>query len=160
MMNPIIIPGVAAVALAASALLAPAADAQRQPNICPITGQVLHGGPDSSGYGYSGSSYGYRKQGDRWERRRAVRQCAVAIQRKGYRLGFRDVDFDDRYVKQVGPNGYVVFFETEFEGRRREFERRVRCEVRQGNIVAIDAIPVPGRRPGWVYSSSYGKRGW
>ncbi len=159
MMNRIMIPGVAAVALAASALLAPTAEAQRQPNICPITGQVLYGGQKSSAYGY-GYGYGYGKQGERWERRRAARQCAGAIQRKGYRLGFRDVDFDDRFVKQVGPKGYVVFFETEFEGRRREFERRVRCEVRRGSIVAIDVVPPFGHRGQRGYSTSYGKRGW
>jgi hypothetical protein len=160
MMNRIMIPGVAAVALAASALLAPTAEAQRQPNICPITGEVLYGGPNYSSYN-RGYGYGYNnKRRVKADRQQAARLCRAAIRKEAYNIGFRDVDFDDRHIRQIGPRGFLVTFETEFEGRRREFERDVRCEVRRGRIVALDGVPQPRHRGQWGYSTSYGKRGW
>lgn len=156
MMNRIMIPGVAAVALAASALLAPTAEAQRQPNICPNTGQVLDGGPTYRSYN-RGYGYGYNdKKRVKADRQQAARLCRAAIQQEAYSLGFREVEFDDRNIRQIGPRGFLVTFETEFEGRRREFERDVRCEVRRGRIVALEGIPQP-RHP---RKSAYGYRGW
>ena len=88
----------------------------------------------------------------RWEVRRMKRdarhRCAAAIERAGYRAGFRDVDIDDDIrVRQVGPRGFEVRFdEVEFEGRRREFERDVHCSVRRGNVVNLSGLPQRGRR--------------
>lgn len=150
-MNRIMTTRVAAVALAASALIAAPAFADRaKPRAsAAVTVDVgrhasvtLTSGRVHNAHHRGGGRY----YNDRELRRDAVRQCRRAIRNEGYSRGFRDVDFDDRRVRQVGPRGFVVRFETEFEGRRREFERDVRCEVRRGRIVALDGVPYPGRR--------------
>lgn len=88
----------------------------------------------------------------RWEvrqmRRHAIRRCAGAIKRKGYRFGYHDIEIDDDVrARQIGPRGFRVRFdEVEFEGRRRDFERRVSCTVRRGHVVSVDGFPRPGRR--------------
>ena len=168
MMNRIMTTGVAVVALAASALLASPVEAQRQANICPITGQVLDGGPRSynKGYGYSaGKAYGYGydtdygfRQGQRVLRRDAARKCRRAISNAVYSRGFLDLEFDDRRIRQIGPKGFLVRFETEVEGYRREFENDVYCTVRHGRVVNIEGVPVPGGRRG--YGKGRYHRGW
>ncbi|MEO1101853.1 MAG: hypothetical protein AAFW65_08405 [Pseudomonadota bacterium] len=146
---------VAAVALAASALIAaPAFADYAKPRVgAAVTVDVgrhasltLTSGQSHRGHVHKAHHRGGdRYYSDRGLRRDAIRQCRRAIRNEGYSRGFRDVDFDDRRVRQVGPRGFVVRFETEFEGRRREFERDVRCEVRRGRIVALDGIPYPRR---------------
>lgn len=108
-----------------------------------------------SGYGqtYWGQSY---REAERLQRQ-AVRACRRAIRDEAYYRGFRDVDFErGRRVEQIGPRGFrVTFREVEFEGRRRDFDRRVSCTVRRGDLVRqIDGIPRPGRR-GNAYRSGY-----
>lgn len=97
---------------------------------------------------YNNDRYGQRPWETRQLRREAVRMCAAAIQRQGYRAGFRDVDIDnDLRVNQIGPRGFrVLFDDVEFEGRRREFYRDVNCTVRQGSVVSLTGLPEPGRR--------------
>ncbi|MEM8615741.1 MAG: hypothetical protein AAGF20_02290 [Pseudomonadota bacterium] len=121
-----------------------------------------HRGYGSISYG-SHKGYGYRRNAwgqSRWEvrdlRRRAVHDCVQAIRAKGFGRGFRDIDFDDDIrARQVGPFGFSVFLEeVEFEGRRREFERDIRCEVRKGRVVGLEGVPQPGRR-----GHAYGHRG-
>ncbi|WP_018146666.1 hypothetical protein [Henriciella marina] len=97
---------------------------------------------------YQNDRYGQRPWQTRQLRREAVRMCAAAIQRQGYRAGFRDVDIDnDLRVNQIGPKGFrVLFDDVEFEGRRREFYRDVNCTVRQGRVMNVTGLPTPGRR--------------
>ena len=97
---------------------------------------------------YNNDRYGQRPWEVRQMRRQAVRMCSAAIQREGYRAGFRDVDIDnDLRVNQIGPRGFrVLFDDVEFEGRRREFYRDVNCTVRQGSVVRITGLPERGRR--------------
>ena len=154
MMTRIITPRVTAVALAASALFAAPAAADRVKPRASASVTVDLGESAqltlSSARGHV--HHAHHRRGDRYYyddrdlRRDAVRQCRQAIRSEGYSRGFRDVDFEGRRVRQVGPRGFVVRFNTEFEGRRREFERNVRCEVRRGRIVALDGVPWPGRR--------------
>ncbi|WP_300395741.1 hypothetical protein [Henriciella sp.] len=103
-----------------------------------------------NGRTYRTNQWGQSPREVRHLRRDALQRCAGAIQRQGYRAGFRDVDIDDDYrVRQLGPRGFRVRFDdVEFEGRRREFERDVRCTVRRGNVVKLIGLPQPGRR-GW-----------
>ncbi len=102
---------------------------------------------------YSHDRYG---PSERRERIRAVRQCRSAIADKAWRVGFRDVDFDDdRRVHRVGPAGFNVRFdEVEFEGRRRVIERSVTCTIRRGQVVDIDWSDPYGSR-----YSQYGRKG-
>ena len=164
MMKRIMTPRITAVALAASAILmAPAAlaEAPHAPHANKLHGSVsIDLGRDARLTFETGRSgflhpahhryrYDRRDRYDRYDtradRRRAVRQCRRAIRSEGYARGFREIDFDGRRVRQVGPRGFVVRFDTEFEGRRREVERIVRCEVRRGRIVDLEGVPWPGR---------------
>lgn len=97
---------------------------------------------------YTNDRYGQRPWETRQLRRDAVRQCAAAIQRQGYRAGFRDVDIDnDLRVSQTARNAFRVRFDdVEFEGRRREVYRDVTCTVRRGSVVELAGLPEPGRR--------------
>ena len=100
-------------------------------------------------YGYRKSAYGYRY--DRREFRRLRRQladaCRRAIVRQADFIGFREVDFDSRgRLDQIGPRRFLVHFaEVEFEGRRREFERGVTCEIGRGRVLSVSGVPQPGR---------------
>lgn len=99
-------------------------------------------GPD---YRYAHGRDHYRA--NRRSQRRAARACRRAITSEAYAIGFHDVDFDSRgRVRQIGPGGFLVTYnEVEFEGRRREFERRVTCTVRRGTIVRqIEGLPRRG----------------
>ncbi|MEL6258751.1 MAG: hypothetical protein AAFQ67_06825 [Pseudomonadota bacterium] len=191
MMKGIMISGSVAAALAASAILAPEAAAQRgdrdqrraeraaQAQIDDFFGRdrELRGGPrgevivdvdrakrgrhDPYGKPYR---HGYRPDAVYYGaslkelRRNAARQCRRAIRREARYIGFRDVDFDGRRIKQIGPRGFAVTFDTEFEGRRREFDRYVTCVVRRGEVRRIEGVPRPGRRHGKHYGySAYSK---
>ncbi|WP_143435524.1 hypothetical protein [Henriciella aquimarina] len=154
---------VAALALAASPLIAlPAmADAPATTAQTALGGLSLSVG-DAAFYvsvghdrwrGRNGRHYRPNPWGQRpWEvrrlRRDALQRCAGAIQRQGYRIGFRDVDIDDDVrVRQIGPKGFRVRFDdVEFEGRRRAFDRDVSCTVRRGQVVDLDGLPRPGHR--------------
>lgn len=150
MMKRIMTTGGAAVALAASAFLfAPPAAADHGAH---RSGKSYH----SHGGRYRSDDHG-RYANTRQLRRNAVRTCRRAIRDEGYYKGFHDIDFEDRRVRQVGPAGFIVRYETEFEGRRREFERNVYCEVRRGRIVALEGIPQPGR---YRQKRRYGHRGY
>jgi hypothetical protein len=164
MINRIMNLRVAAVALAASALIAAPAVAdpvrgtvlelnKRVSSNTGLTIQVAH----NSGHShrntrranhYRVNEWGQSQREVRQLKRDATQACRRAISRQAYNIGFRDVDFDDdRRVNQIGPNGFRVSFdEVEFEGRRREFERRVTCTVRRGQVRHLDGIPQPGRR--------------
>lgn len=158
-------PRVAAVALAASALIAAPAAAdpvrgavlelnKRLSNDASLTIQVGH----NSGYSnrrnvrranhYRVNEWGQSQREVRQLKRNATQACRRAITRQAYNIGFRDVDFDDgRGVRQIGPNGFRVNFgDVEFEGRRRDFERSVTCTVRRGQVKNVDGIPRPGKR--------------
>lgn len=80
-------------------------------------------------------------------RRGAVKACRRAVRLEARHLGYDDVDIDDdQRVHQFGPRGFfVIFDEVEFEGRRRDVETRVSCEVRRGEVVSIEGIPYPER---------------
>ena len=98
-------------------------------------------------------NYGYQ---DRYRtrelRRDAIRACERAVRYESQSLGFHRVRLDDvERVRQIGPRGFVISAEFEFEGRRRDFERDVSCTVRRGRVVDIDNLP---RRRGYR-SSGY-----
>jgi hypothetical protein len=111
----------------------------------------------SRGYGYRVNEWGQSQREVKQLKRQAVRACRQAIRQEANYKGFRDVDFDDgRRAYQNGPVGFrVTFNEVEFEGRRRDFERPVTCQVRNGTQVKwIDGIPQRGKR-GHRRNSSY-----
>jgi len=161
-------PRVAAVAFAASALIAAPAFADHGKPKVRTSAAVsvdlggaqitLAGGElftSYRGYGYNRGYRGNRGYGnghdnrrfERQKRRTAVRACRAAVERQGYRIGFRDVDYEGtERIRKIGPNGYIVRAEFEFESRRRDFEKDVVCEVRQGRVVDIDGLPHRGRR--------------
>ena len=181
MMKRIMTPRVAALALAATPLLAAPAfadgpDRGHRPAVSDLSLSV----GDASFYvsvghdnwrGRNGRSYRSNQWGQRpWEvrqlKRDALQRCAGAIQRQGYRAGFRDVDIDDDFrIRQLGPRGFRIRFDdVEFEGRRREFERDVSCTVRRGNVVDISGLPQPGHggyRHGGRYDHDWNRgRDW
>ena len=162
MINRIMQPRAAALALAAPLLFATPALADHGKSNKRVTGSIsvqtdngaLHFGYGDHGYGSVGYSshrhYGYSdRRSYRQLKRRAIRACRRAIRDEAYHLGFRDVDFEHgRYAEQIGPRGFrVTFNEVEFEGRRRDFERPVTCIVRRGDEVRrIHGIPQRGQR--------------
>ncbi len=77
----------------------------------------------------------------------ALQACRRAVTQEAYRVGYRDVDFDDdRRVHQTGPYRFDIRYDdVEFEGRRREVESNVSCTVRRGNVAAVRGVPLPGR---------------
>ena len=133
--------GAVAVALAASTLLAAPASADPY-----RTGAYYADGYRD--YRHNVNEWGQPRKMERRMKRRAARACRAAIRDEAYRIGFRDVDFDEgRRVRQIGPRGFRVYFpEVEFEGRRREIERGVSCIVRRGHVRRLHGIPEPGRR--------------
>ena len=169
MMKPIRTLGAAVVALAAPVLLAaPAAADTRsvariETRISDTTTLTLALG--SSGYDsyrYRGPDYrrGYNHWGQserevRELTRDAVQACRQAVRYEARQLGFRDVEIDDdRHVRQVGPFGFqVTFEEVEFEDRKRDRETSVFCEVRRGEVIALEGIPRPHKGKGY-------SRGW
>ena len=107
------------------------------------------------------SPYGYRTAGppDRYRtmqlRREAVRLCAQAVRARSYRNGFRHVELEDvERIQQFGPAGFTVRAEFEFEGYRRDFDKDVTCTVRRGSVVDIYDLP----RPPGHHSSARGHR--
>lgn len=98
--------------------------------------------------GYQLNQWGQSQREVRDLRRDAVRSCRRAVAKQAYRIGYRDVDFDDdRRVRQTGPHGFRVRLDdVEFEGRRRERESDVTCTIRRGHVVNIEGIPAAGRR--------------
>lgn len=91
-------------------------------------------------------------------RRDAVQACRREVVRQAYRIGYREVDFDDdRRVGQIGPYGFrVLLDDVEFEGRRRDRESDVTCTVQRGHVVEIYGLPAPGKH-GHQYAG--GRRG-
>ena len=166
MINRIMKPRAAALALAAPLLFAAPALADHGKTGKRVTGsisvqtgngalQLNLGDRGYSSIGYSTNRrYGYNdRYGDRSQyrqmKRRAIQACRRAIRSEARYLGFRDVDFDDgRYAEQIGPRGFrVTFNEVEFETRRRDIERPVTCIVRRGDQVRdIRGIPARGNR--------------
>ena len=173
MMNRIMTSGVAAVALAASALFAlpaaadgPAARATIATKVGDNTRLVVSVGHNDqrdvayrdrdmrdSRYGYGRNAWGQtQRQADQLSRV-AIQACRQDVQRSARYAGFRDVDFDSRsWTDQIGPNGFTVHFrEVEFErGHGRDINRPVTCTVRQGRVVDIDGMPRADR--GRLYS--------
>lgn len=161
MINRIMKPRAAALALAAPLLFAAPALADNGYSGKRVTGSIsvqtgngaLQFNVDNRGYGTVGYStnrrYGHNghygnQRANRQMKRQAIRACRRAIQDEAHYRGFRDVDFDDgRYAEQIGPQGFrVTFNEVEFETRRRDIERPVTCIVRRGDQVRdIRGIP-------------------
>ncbi|MEX1249979.1 MAG: hypothetical protein WEA77_02120 [Hyphomonas sp.] len=153
--------GAAVVALAAPALLTlPAAADTRsvarfETRISDSTALTLAIG--SSGYdSHRRDSHDWRRGLNHWgqtERearalhREAARACARAVRYEARQLGYRGVDIDnDHRTRQVSRQGFVVRFDdVEFEGRRRDVETWVTCEVRQGRVTGIDGLPRPAK---------------
>lgn len=109
------------------------------------------------GYRYGVNEWGQTRREVKQLKRQAIRACRQAIRQEANYKGFRDVDFDDgRRAYQNGRQGFrVTFNEVEFEGRRRDIERQVTCQVRRGtNVKWIDGIPQRGKR-GHRRNSSY-----
>ncbi len=166
MMKPIKSLGVAVVALAAPALfiLPAAADTRSVAKVETLLGSDTRL-TLSIGSGYDDHRRGdYRRglnqygQTDREVRqlsRDAVQACRQAVRYEARQLGYREVDIDDdQRVRQIGPRGFFVTLdEVEFEGRRRDVETRVSCEIRRGSVVSVEGIPRPhkGKPPryGW-----------
>ena len=180
MMKRIMTPRAAAVAFAASALVAapaladPGHGKKHDYNKRHVSGALqvdignglsvtLANGKWSHGYhGYRGyKPYGSRHYGyqDRYRvkqlRREAIHLCKRAVKREVYDRGFRGAYLEEvERVRQIGPRGFVVRAEFEFEGRRRDFDRDVTCTVRRGRVVDIDNLP----RPRGYRNSNYGYR--
>ncbi len=151
--------GVVAAALAASILFAPAG--------LQATAHADGGKGDADRYSYGSSHHGdrhhLRRYGEPWRYRsrhhdherdlaRDLRSaCRAAIRREASHAGFRDVDFDSRgRIEQSGRHRFMVWFgEVEFEGPRREFERRSGCEIVRGRVVFVEGVP----QPGWHHGS-------
>ena len=103
-----------------------------------------------NGRQYRRGQYGQSPWEVRQLRQDAMQRCAGAIQRQGYRAGFRDVDIDDDLrVRQTGYRDFVIRFDdVEFEGRRRDRESDVTCVVRDYTVVSLSGLPQAGRG-GW-----------
>lgn len=103
-----------------------------------------------NGRQYRRGHYGQSPWEVRQLRQDAMQRCAGAIQRQGYRAGFRDVDIDDDLrVRQTGYRDFVIRFDdVEFEGRRRDRESDVTCVVRDYTVVSLSGLPQAGRG-GW-----------
>jgi hypothetical protein len=167
MMKRIMNPGVAAVAFAASALFAAPASAdpiaQAQARAieeieAKASGDLRsdHRADHRDWRRDSGGRYGRydrlnRFGQTRWEeaglRRDAIRACQYDVDRFAHRYGFYDVDYrddvDERDVYQYSRYGFSVsFYHVEFEGRHRDFERTLLCEVDRGRVVRLDGLPV------------------
>ncbi len=152
MINRIMTLRVAAVAMAASALFALPAAADRADRIdnhqvyggktAPHARDIGHKDPyrGDTAYGMT-DPYGdpYRARNRALERN-ALRQCRAAIRQKARYLGYRDIDFErKRDVRRVGPAGYnIVFYDVEVEDRYRQVEGDVYCTIRRGDVVSID----------------------
>jgi len=110
-------------------------------------------------YGYQLNQWGQSQRDVSGLRRDALQACRRAVAKQAYRIGYRDVDFDDdRRVRQTGPYGFRVRLDdVEFEGRRRDRESDVTCTIRRGNVVDIEGIPAPGHRG---YRRTGGHRGY
>ena len=160
MINRIMKPRAAALALAAPLLFAAPALADNGHSGKRVTGSIsvqtgngaLQLNVNNRGYGTVGystnRSYG-NQRAHRQLKRQAIRACRSAIRQEARHRGFRDVDFDDgRYAERIGPRGFrVTFNEVEFETRRRDIERPVTCIVRRGDEVRdIRGIPNRGQR--------------
>jgi len=167
MMKPIKSLGAAIVALAAPALftLPAAADTRSVARVETLLGSdtklTLSIG---SGYGDYHRGGGYRRGLNQygqtgWEVRElsrdAAKACRQAVRYEARQLGYRDIEIDDDlYVRQTGPRGFFVTLgEVEFEGRRRDVETRVSCEIRRGSVISVEGVPYPYKGKG------YG-RGW
>lgn len=162
--------GAAAVALAASALIALPAAADSPPVRAAVATnigdnstlfiEVGHGGDDyrPAAYSYRGATRGYTPNRRDRMSREAIRACRSGIRYEARRMGFRDVDFDSRaWAQPIGRRGYTVRFrEVEFEGRRHDFERGVSCTVRNGHVTNIEGIP--HSRGGPRYDGRHGRR--
>ena len=108
---------------------------------------------------YRVNQWGQSEREVRGLSRDAVQACRRVVAKQAYRIGYRDVDFDDdRRVRQIGPNGFrVTLDDVEFEGRRRDRERDVTCTIRRGQVVNVEGIPAPGHRG---YQRTRGHRGY
>lgn len=167
MMKPIKSLGAAVVALAAPALftLPAAADTRSVAKIETLLGSdttltlaIVSGYDDrrgGAGYRRGLNQYGQADWEVRELSRHAVKACRKGVRYEARQLGYRDVDIDDdQRVRQIGPRSFFVTLdEIEFEGRRRDLETRVSCEIRRGSVVSIEGIPHPykGKPPsyGW-----------
>jgi hypothetical protein len=161
MMKHVMTSGAAAVAFAASALIALPASADSPPVRAAIATdlgdnsalfiEVGHGGYDyrPAAYSYRGATHGYTPNYRDRMSREAIQACRKGIRQEARRMGFRDVDFDSRaWAQPFGRGGYTVRFrEVEFEGRRHDFERGVSCTVRRGRVTDIQGVPHRGGGP-------------
>ena len=121
-----------------------------------LTLQVGHNGHNSRNrhdsrdyrYGYQLNQWGQSRRVVTGLRRDALQACRRAVAKQAYRIGYRDVDFDDdRLIRQTGPHDFRVRLDdVEFEGRRRDRESDVTCSVRRGYVVNIQGIPAAGHR--------------
>lgn len=162
MMKPIKTLGAAVVALAAPALFTLPAAADTRGAVAQVETRL---GNDTTLTLAIGSTshdrYGrdYRRGLNEWGqtdwevrelRRDAEQVCRRAIRQEARYLGYSDVDFDDDLrIRQVGARGFfVTFHEVEFESRKRDVETRISCEIRRGDVVAIDGLPRPVKGKG------------
>ena len=160
MMNHVMTSGAAAVAFAASSLLALPAAADSPPvraAIATNTGdnstlfiEVGHGNDyRPAAYSSRGAARGYAPHYRDRMSREAIQACRSGIKYEARRLGYRDVDFDSRaWAQPFGRRGYTIRFrEVEFESRRHDFERSVSCTVRNGRVTDIQGMPYRGGGP-------------
>ncbi|MBI1255711.1 MAG: hypothetical protein GC196_15415 [Hyphomonas sp.] len=167
MMKPIRSIGAAVVALAAPALFTlPAAASTRSfARVETLLGSdtkltlAIGSGYDDyhrgGGYRRGLKQYGQTDREVRELSRDAVKACRQAVRYEARQLGYRDVEIDDDvYIRQIGPRGFFVTLgEGDFEGRRRDVETRVLCQIGRGSVITVEGIPHPSK------SQRYG-RGW
>ena len=107
--------------------------------------------------GYRNRDYNQRYRQQRL-RKDAIQACRRAVKYEARNRGFRRAYFEGvERVRQIGPRGFLVRAEFEFEGRRRDFDRDVTCEVRRGRVVDINNLPRPrvNRNGGYGYNYNH-----
>lgn len=90
--------------------------------------------------------HGRHGRSDERAARDAAKACRRTVSDIAYERGFRDVDFHDREVRQFGRSGFLVQFDAAFETKRSERFSTVSCEVRRGEVRAVEGIPARKRK--------------
>jgi hypothetical protein len=104
--------------------------------------------------------HGHRDHYDERAANDAVRACRSTVADIAYDKGFRDVDFHGREVRQFGRSGFLVSFDAAFETKRSERISTVTCEVRRGEVRAVEGVPDRKRSRGYEHDHHHDHRGW
>ncbi len=157
MMKRIMKPGVAAVALAASALLAAPASAEKvtynafgvEALDLRVGGDIVHrvdnrGRGRGHGHGPALNRFGQTPYEAQRLAEKAIYECSCQLELDAGYLGYRHAAFRHApYVEQIGPYGFIVKADAVLHAGRRSTSQPYECVVRQGQIArASDLYPV------------------